>query len=178
MLPSCYDDLPRKRNHNGLLDSSSRGKSMVLYQQPLYSCFRWFLNGLFTTSSTCSCDVIPLSITTRSVLMEQMVTGAFISGGKCLLNAFKTNIPCFLKSTPGPLFHPANNQSFISSLVIQHLDGHLTNIPSGSCSMDTVLWFRITMVATCYHLLLPPQQLHIPLHNLIFESPQILPHHW
>ena len=161
-----------------ILPDGAKARSSI-QSHSLYCCFRWFLNGLFTTSSTCSSEVIPLSMTIRSMLMEQMVPAAFISGVKSLLNAFKTNISCFLKSTPGLRFHTTNNQYFVSSLVMQLLGGHLTKIPLGSCSLGTVLWFSITMVATRCHLLIPPTwQLHASFYNLIFELWYILPRHW
>lgn len=79
----------------------------------LYSCFRWSLQGLFTTS-TCSCEVIPPGMITRFVFMELQVIVAFISGVRCPLNTYKTSIPCFLRIAPGLLFHTTNNQSFLS----------------------------------------------------------------
>jgi hypothetical protein len=46
----------------------------------LHNCFRWSLNGLFTTYNTCSCGLISPRMTTWSVSMEQPVIAAFISG--------------------------------------------------------------------------------------------------
>jgi hypothetical protein len=80
----------------------------------LCSCLRC----LFTlTPSPCSCEVIHSSMTTMSVFMQWIVISAFISGVHCVLNASKTSIPYFLRSTPGPTFHITNNQSFVSSMV-------------------------------------------------------------
>jgi len=82
----------------------------------LYSCLRC-LKGLFTlTPSPSSCEVIHPSMTTMSVFMQWPVISAFISGVHCVLNASKTSIPYFLRSTPGPMFHITNNQSFVSSM--------------------------------------------------------------
>ena len=105
-----------QRSHTGLLDYSSWGQSTVLCQQPLTV---QLLECLFTlTSSPCSCEVIHPSMTTMSVFMQLPVIAAFISVVHCVLNASKTSISCFLRSTPGPMFHITNNQSFISSIVI------------------------------------------------------------
>lgn len=49
------------RNHNMLLDSSNGFRAWYrVTSHSLYSCFKWSLNGLFTTPNTCSCAVIPL----------------------------------------------------------------------------------------------------------------------
>lgn len=86
----------------------------------------------------------PTCMTIWSVYIEQQVTVASISNVKCPLYETKTNIPRFPRSTPGLLFHSPGNQSLVSSLVIQQpLGWHLTMIPPGSCSLATVLWYRI-----------------------------------
>jgi hypothetical protein len=43
------------------------------------------LTVLFTTSSTCSCEVTPPGVTTRSVFTEQQVIVAFLFGVRCPL---------------------------------------------------------------------------------------------
>ena len=152
-MPLWFTD---KESH-WAFDSSSWGQSMVHYQEPLtlYSCLRWSLNCLFTTtSSTCSCEVIHLGMTTRFLFMELPATVAFTSGAKHPLHTTKTNIPSFIRSTPGLLFHTTNNQSFVSSLVTQPLGWHMTISPLGSCSLGIVLQFRITQAATWYHQLI------------------------
>ena len=108
-----------QRSHTWPLDYSSWGQSTVLCQEPFTVQLLECLKGLFTlTSSPCSCEVIHPSMTTMSVFMQLPVISAFICGVHCVLNAYKTSIPCFLRSTPGPMFHITNNQSFVSSIVI------------------------------------------------------------
>ena len=55
---------------------------------------------------------------------------------KCPLNESRTSIPT------DALFHAINSQCFVSSPVIQSVGWHLT-IPPGSCSLGTVLQFRV-----------------------------------
>jgi hypothetical protein len=88
---------------------------------------------------------------------------AFISGVKCPLNESKTSIPM------GALFYATNNQSFISSLVIQSLGWHLT-IPPGSCFLDTVLQFKVMYGGN----LLPPADTVNMTVTCIFSQPNIL----
>ena len=59
-----------------------------------------------------------------------------------------TYISHFLRSTSGVLFHTTANKFFLCSIAIQPLGLHLTMIPLGSCSLGTVLQFRIKYVGT------------------------------
>ena len=88
-LSCCYDPLTK------LLVSSSWGHNMASSQEPLtIQLLSVVLNGFFTTTySTCSCEVIPPGMTTRSVFMDVPVIVTLISGVTCPWNASKTGIP-------------------------------------------------------------------------------------
>ena len=123
-----------RNGHTGTLDSSSWGHSMAPCQEPLTIQLLWVvLNCFFTTTfSTCSCEVIPLGMTTRSVFMDLPVIVTFMSGVTCPLNASECH-PLALCSTP-----PTTNPS------TQPWGLHLTTGTLCSCSLGTFLWFRIT----------------------------------
>ena len=117
-LPCCFWSTAKEVTPGFLIIPVGVKAQSSVKSHLLYSCLRC-LKGLFTlTPSPSSCEVIHPSMTTMSVFMQLPVISAFISGVHCVLNASKTSIPCFLRSTPGPVFHITNNQSFVISMVI------------------------------------------------------------
>ena len=108
------------------------------------SCFRWWsLKVLFTTtSSTCSFDVIPPGMTTRSVF--NAVIFFFPSGVRWPLNASNTSIAPLLSRAPGPRFQTKASQSTVSSVVIQPLYWQWITNPLGKFSLGTAVCSRIT----------------------------------
>jgi hypothetical protein len=76
-----------------------------------YSCFKWSLKGVFTkTSRTCSWEVIPQYMNTRSLHESADLT----SGVKWHLNASSTSIPHFVNNPCGLLFQTTCDQSLNS----------------------------------------------------------------
>jgi hypothetical protein len=121
----------------------------------------WFVHNY---TSTCGCVVFPPGSTKTSVCIVLPIIVVFISGAKCPLNKSKTSIPT------GALFYATRNQSFISSLVIQSLGWHLTTIPPGSWTFNTVLQFRVMYGGN----LLPLADTVSMTATCIFSQPSIL----
>lgn len=131
--------------------SRTQHNSEPVISAPSNIHFRWFLNGLFTSLSTCSCKVIPQVWPLGTCLW---IDCHFYFWCWMSLKSIQHQHTQFFRCTPGCLFHTTANQSSVTSLIIEALNWHLIMTLLCSCPSVVICTFRSFEQESCYYLII------------------------
>jgi hypothetical protein len=134
-----------------VFSSRTQHNSQPVISAPSNSHFRWFLNGLFTTSlKTCSCKAIPQVWPQGTCLW---IDCHFYFWYQISLKGIQHQHTQFFRCTPGCVFHTIANRSSVTSLVIQALNWHMMTLIC-SCLSVVICTFGSFVQESCYSLII------------------------